>query len=158
MRKALTYWFTLLAVLLFMTSCKSKQVIATDITKDSIVITAKDTTFVVSKDSSSYVADLVTDSVGKISIKDVVSIVPGRKLHVPKVTIKNNKIQVDCYAEAEFMFASWKETFIKHYREKQLPVITNELNWWQKTQIYIGRTALALLLLWLLILLRKFKK
>lgn len=159
MRKALVFWFSFLFILLWMTSCKSKKTfVEKEITKDSISVMVKDTTFTVAKDSSSYAAQLQVDTKGTISIKQVNETKPGRKLEAPKVTIKNNQLIVDCVAEAEKLFASWKETFIKSYKENQVPIITNELTWLQKTQIYIGRTLLAILVIWLLLHLFKFKQ
>lgn len=159
MRKFLALGFVFISMSFSVTSCKSKSAfIEKTIALDSIVETAKDTIVNVPKDSSSYVAELGTNDKGDIVIKQVNEAKSGRKLTAPKVTIRNNLLEVDCVAEAEALFFSWKEKFIKSYREHQKPIITNVLNWWQKTQIYIGRTALAIFLLWLLLLLFNFKK
>ena len=159
MRKALVFWYVFLAVLLLMTSCKSKNVVVEKtIALDSIVETAKDTIVNVPKDSSSYAAELGTNDKGDIVIKQVKESNSGRKLTAPKVTIRNNLLEVDCVVEAEALFFSWKEKFIKSYREHQKPIIINVLTWWQKTQIYIGRIAGAILLLLLLLFLLKSKK
>lgn len=141
-----------------MTSCKSKNVI---VQKEAITetITEKvhDTVFSVAKDSSFYKAFLECQN-GKVVLKEVTSTGSGRKLKTPKVTIKNNLLNVDCETEAEKLFASWKETFKKTYSKIEIPIITNELTWFQKSQIYFGRTALFILCLYLLYLLFKFKK
>jgi hypothetical protein len=158
MKKALIYWFSFLAVLLWMTSCKSvKAVNAKEITIDSISVVSKDTVLTVPKDSSQTVATLGIEE-GKVVIKQIQTSTPGRKLKAPKITVKDNVLTVDCEKVAEELFFSWKETFIKNYRESQIPVITNILTWWQWTQIYIGRIALGAFLLWILLLLFKFKK
>ena len=142
-----------------MTSCGSKKVIIEkQITNDSLVETAKDTIIKVEKDSSSYDAELGVDDKGKVIIKQVNNTTSGRKLKAPKVSIIDNKLSIDCEAQAEEKFLSWKETFIKSYKETNKPIITNSLTWWQQTQIYIARTALALLALWILLLIFKFKK
>lgn len=159
MKKALIFWFSFLLLLLAMTSCKSKKVFVEKLTiKDSISETIKDTTFEVAKDSSSYSAQLGTDENGKIVIKEITSTSSGRKLKTPSVKIVNNQLEVDCESEAEKKFVTWKETFIKSYRELNKPIITNELTWWQKTQIYVGRTLFGILFFWLLLILFKFKK
>lgn len=149
MKKALFYWFAFLLTLLFMTSCKSRAVVASQTTRDSIIETVKDTVFEIPKDSSSYTATLEVQD-GVVKIKSVEDATPGRKLKAPKVTIKDNVLTCDCEAIAEQKFVSWKETFLKSFTETNFPVITNELTWWQETQIYIGRIALIALLVWLL--------
>jgi hypothetical protein len=160
MRKVLFYWFAFLLILLAMTSCKSKaNLVKSEITTDSIIETVKDTVFEVAKDSSSYVAELQCIN-GKVIVKSVTNTTSGRKLQAPKVIIKDNILTVDCTAQAEKIFASWKEKFIKSFKQIEVPVITNELTWWQETQIYIGRILSIILMLWLLILMfiSKFKK
>lgn len=156
MRKALIFWFSFLALLLMMTSCKSKTVLVEkEIKADSIAITSKDTTVIVPKDSSYFKAELVVDSTGTVALKNVLETSSGRKLKTPKVTIKNNLIEVDCQAEAESLFFSWKEKFVKQYRELNKPIITNVLTKWQKIQIWLGRILLILLLPFLLLLIKK---
>ena len=76
----------------------------------------------------------------------------GRKLKQPKVSIENNQLNVDCKSEAEKLFATWKNTFVKSYKEKSIPIITNDLTWFQKTQIYIGRISIVLGIIYLLLL------
>lgn len=156
MKKALIYWFTFLLLLLFMTSCKSvKPVIQKEITTDTITETLHDTVFKVEKDSSYYNALLECQN-GKVVIKAVNGTGSGRKLKSPKVVIQDNQLKVDCFAEAEKLFAFWKDTFIKSYKGTETPIIKNELTWFQKTQIYIGRTLLFALLLWILLKIFKF--
>jgi hypothetical protein len=156
MKKALMYWFTFLLLLLFMTSCKSKRVVLQkEITADTITETLHDTIFSIEKDSSFYNALLECQN-GKVVIKEVTNTSSGRKLKTPKVVIQDNQLKVDCKTEAEKLFASWKDTFIKSYKGKEIPVITNELTWFQKTQIYIGRFLLAILVLWFLLKIFKF--
>lgn len=156
MKKALIYWFTFLLLLLFMTSCKSvKPVIQKEITTDTITETLHDTIFKVEKDSSYYNALLECQN-GKVVIKAVTGTGSGRKLKTPKVVIQDNQLKVDCFAEAQTLFAFWKSQYIKSYKGTETPVITNELTWFQKTQIYIGRTLLFALVLWILLKIFKF--
>lgn len=158
MKKAIIYFSIFSISLLSITSCSSKKVIIQkEITKDSIIETLHDTVFSVEKDSSYYKALLECQN-GKVIIKAITRTSFGRKLKPPKVFIQDNVLQVDCVAEAEKLFAFWKSTFIKNYKGVTKPVITNELTWFQKTQIYIGRTSVALVALYLLLLLFKFKK
>jgi hypothetical protein len=158
MKKAIIYFSIFSISLLSITSCSSKKGITQkEITKDSIVETLHDTVFSVEKDSSYYKALLECQN-GKVIIKGVTGTTSGRKLKPPKVVIQDNVLQVDCEAEAEKLFAFWKSIFIKKYKGVTEPVITNELTWFQKTQIYIGRTCVALVALYLLLLLFKLKK
>ena len=158
MRKALIYWFTFLAILLAMTSCKSAKVVTEKvITKDSISVTTKDTVFDVPKDSSRVEATLEVQN-GNVVIKQINSSKSGRKLKTPTIKVKDNVLTVDCETEAEKLFASWKETYVQQYREHQKPVVTNILKWWQKTLITIGVCSLLALAIWLLLELFKFKK
>ena len=70
-------------------------------------------------------------------VKDVIQAEPGRNLKSPKVRIDNNKLQVDCEAEAQRLFAQWKSTHEteKIFVSKEIPVKVNELTWWQQTKI-----------------------
>ena len=157
MKKALIYWYSLLAILVFMTSCKSKQpIIQNEIVKDSIVITNHDTIFQIEKDSSSIKALLECQN-GKVVLKQITAQNSGRNLNTPKFVIEHNVLQVDCFSEAEKLFAEWKSTFIKSYKEINKPIVTNILTWWQKTQIYTGRLLFLILSLFILLKIFKFK-
>lgn len=158
MKRALIYWALALWLLLLTTSCGSKKyVIQKEITKDTIVETLHDTVFSIAKDSSYYKALLECQN-GKVVVKEVKKTKSGRKLNTPKVVIRDNQLNVDCTTEAERLFASWKSTFIKSYKEINKPIITNELTWFQKTEIYIGRFLLLILILWILLKLFKFNQ
>lgn len=158
MKKPLIYWFSFLFILLWMTSCKSKRVvIQKEIISEAITETVHDTLFSVEKDSSYYNA-LLECQKGKVVIKAVTSTSSGRKLKTPKVVIQDNQLKVDCSVEAEKLFAFWKSQYIKSYKGTEIPVITNELTWFQKTQIYIGRSLFLALVLWILLKLFKFNQ
>ena len=157
MKKALIYWFSFLFILLWMTSCKPvKTVIQKEVTMDTLIETLHDTVFTVEKDSSFYSALLECQN-GKVVIKSVTETKSGRKLKTPKVVIQDNQLIVDCETEAEKLFATWKDTFVKSYKSTEIPVIINELTWFQKTQIYIGRVLLFVLVLIILLKIFKFK-
>jgi hypothetical protein len=144
--------------ILLMTSCGSKKsAIQKEIASDTIIETLHDTVFSVEKDSSYYNALLECQN-GKVVVKEVTKTKSGRKLNTPKVAIKNNQLNVDCTTEAETLFASWKDTYKKSYRGKEIPVITNVLTWWQQTQINVGRILMFFLVLWVLLKLFKFNQ
>lgn len=156
MKKGLIYGFIFLFLLLALPSCSSKKVFTQkEITRDTIIETLHDTVFSVEKDSSHYKALLECQN-GKVIIKAITGTSSGRKLEPPKVVVQDNVLQVDCEAEAEKLFAFWKSTFISNYKGITVPVITNELTWFQTTQIYIGRFLLLVLALWILLKIFKF--
>jgi maltodextrin utilization protein YvdJ len=155
MKKSIVLLFLLSLIL--MTSCKSKTpIIQKEITNDTIIETLHDTIFSVEKDSSYYNALLECQN-GKVAVKSVTNTSSGRKLNTPKISIHDNQLKVDCYSEAETLFAFWKNKFIKSYKGVEIPVITNELTWFQTTQIYIGRFLLFVLVLLILLKIFKFK-
>lgn len=157
MKNLLTHWFAILLLLFLVTSCKSTKVVSKkEITRDTIIETLHDTIFNIEKDSSYYNA-LLDCQDGKVVIKAVTNTSSGRKLQTPKVVIQDNQLKVDCLAEAEALFASWKSTYISTHSEINEPVVTNELTWLQKTQIYIGRILILVLVLYVLLKIFKFK-
>ncbi|WP_417366886.1 hypothetical protein [Flavobacterium beibuense] len=157
--KALLFWFSFLGVLFWMTSCKSpKPIIVTEKVKETITETLHDTVFQTEKDSSMYRA-LLDCQDGKVVIKEVIKAKPGDHLNAPEVTINNNTLSADCYAEAQRLFAQWKSTVKATVIEKPVPVyIEKELTWYQKLQMWCGGIFLLLLLgaaIWGIIKLKK---
>lgn len=141
----------LTAVLL--TSCRgTKDTILPDSTQTqrTVTTTIHDTVFVTQPDSSSYSAPLIVSKDGKISLGNQRTST-GKHLGSPKVNIRDNTLQVDCYAEAQRLFHQWKETQIMEASQTvrtivKLPkIIEKPLNFWQKTQIWLGRIFLILL-------------
>jgi len=147
MKKLLTI-FCCLFVLTALVSCgSSKPTVVQNETTKIIKETVHDTIFRIEKDSSSYRALLECQN-GKVVIKDIVQSEPGRTLKSPKVRLSDNVLQVDCEARAQELFAQWKDTYISQDTVEQLPpIITNELTYWQKTQIIGFRIYLGLTLL-----------
>jgi hypothetical protein len=110
MKKSLIYGVVFLSLSVAITSCGSKKAfVQKEITKDTIIETLHDTVFQVKKDSSYYNALLECQN-GKVVIAAVTETSSGRKLKPPKVVIQDNQLFVDCYAEAESLFASWKSS------------------------------------------------
>jgi len=116
-------------------------------TTKTIIETVHDTIFKIEKDSSSYKALLECQN-GKVVVKNIVQSEPGRTLNSPKVRLSDNVLKVDCESRAQELFAQWKDTYILQDTVEQLPpIITNELTYWQKTQIIGFRIYLGLTLL-----------
>jgi hypothetical protein len=130
--------FVFVLTILLVSCVSTKPVVVKNDTTTikTITETVHDTIFKIEKDSSYYQA-LLDCQDGKVVVKNVIQSEPGRNLKSPKVRIDNNRLQVDCEARAQELFAQWKST---HQTEKsdakeQIPVITNVLTWWQQTQI-----------------------
>lgn len=132
--------FCCLFVLTILVSCgSSKPMVVQNETTKTITETVHDTVFRIEKDSSSYRALLECIN-GKVAIKNIVQSEPGRTLNSPKVRLSDNVLKVDCEQRAQELFAQWKDTYIAQDTVSQLPpIITNELTWWQTTQIIILR-------------------
>ena len=146
--KKLLQIFCCLFVLTILVSCgSSKPTVVQNETTKIIKETVHDTVFKIEKDSSSLEALLECQN-GKVVIKNIVQSEPGRTLKSPKVRLSDNVLKVDCEQRAQELFAQWTDTYISQDTVTQLPpIITNELTYWQKTQIigfriYIGLTLL----------------
>ncbi|WP_271783874.1 hypothetical protein [Aquimarina algiphila] len=107
-----------------------------------------DTVIKIGQDHSSYHGVLVSKG-NKIILKKSTKESPGKYLSVPKVVIENNTIKVDCEAKAQELFAKWKSKHIKTEKQTtttQYVKVPRELNFFQKSQIWLGRIFLVLLL------------
>jgi len=147
------FLFVLLATTL--SSCKSTSVVPPATTETTKIITIKevvrDTVFETKKDSSYYKAYLECVN-GKVVLKsDTKPIVkPGKFLQPPKVNLKDNILTINCKAEAQKLFAQWKDTYTKEHQSdiKRIPyAVEKPLSWWQKTEIILGRIFLGLILI-----------
>lgn len=162
------HFFLFCSFLLFigtLTSCKSGSVpltTKTEIKTETVEKTVlRDTTFEVAKDSSSYRASLEVIN-GIIGIKQIESQTFGKNLNKPKVSIKDNVVQVDCYTEALRLFAQLKDYYKTTHQEQVItlpPVIIEaQLSLWQNIQIWFGRVFIGLLFaLIIYIILKLFK-
>lgn len=126
-------------VLTILVSCAgNKPVVVQNATTVEKIITetVHDTVLQVEKDSASYAALLECIN-GKAKVKDVLRTEPGRTLKSPKVRIADNLLEVDCEAKAQELFIQWKSKYILEHKQDvvKVPVVTNELTWWQETQI-----------------------
>lgn len=139
-------------VLLLLVGCKSTNLPPdTNNTNTTTTITevVHDTIFRVEKDSSYYQALLECQG-NKVVIKKPPVIRHSRSILPPKVSItENNVLEVDCETKAQELFAEWKS---KHTtKEKQTTItrhirVPRELNFFQKSQIWLGRIFLMVLL------------
>ncbi len=156
-------FFVLLATTL--SSCKSTSVVPPATTETTKTVTTKevirDTIFETQKDSSYYKAyiDCVN---GKVVIKGKIQNSKGNYLKPPKVDIQDNTLTVNCEAEAQKLFAQWKDTYTKENAQtiKKIPYpVEKPLTWRQKTQMLLGGIFLALIMIFIALgILKYFKK
>lgn len=142
----------LIAVLvLLVVGCKTIQPTGErqEVKTKTITELVRDTIVTVKADSSFYKAWI--DCVGNKPI--INPLTPKRRrtqkagsyLKVPKATLKNNVLRVDCEAKAQELFLKWKEKHIKEQKEVvktiTLPpkLIPKPLTWWQKFWIGLGK-------------------
>lgn len=149
MKKALLYWFSFLAILIALTSCRAKlpeKVIVEKTKEVTITEKVRDTVLVTEKDSSYYKAYIECIN-NKPVIKDATA-TPGKILKAPNVNLTNNQLTVDCKQEAEKIFFQWKEKYIKEHHKEQVPVIVPaEFTDWQIIKMKLGEIFLWLLLI-----------
>lgn len=134
-----------------MVSCGSRKPIVTktELVTNTIVEKVHDTVFKIEKDSSSFKALLECQN-GKVVVKEVIQAEPGRTLKSPRVRIDNNKLTIDCEAEAQKLLARWKSLY---QTTDKISTITNtveverKLSHWQIVQIWCGRLLLFIILL-----------
>lgn len=144
-------------------SCKSGSVPLPEKTEENTIATkvvVRDTVFQILQDSSYYSAWLECRD-GKVKLKSEPATMPGKNLKAPKVEIQNNQLKVDCYAEAQKLFAQWKDTYqtnSKTITVTRTNYVERELTWWEKFQIYCGRVFLILTIYLIIKFLIKFFK
>ena len=149
----LLYSFLFLFVLVgTLVGCKTTNALPPTKTEISKTITVKeivrDTVFTVQKDSSYFKAWLECKN-GQVLLKPNNKITRGKYLQPPKIIIKDNVLEVDCKAEAQKLFAQWKDVY---KTENNQTIITNtieverQLTFLQTAQIWLGRILLLLIL------------
>lgn len=162
----LSFLFLLVVLVGTFSACKSTNVpLPTNSqtnTKVDTKILLRDTIFKTEKDSSFYKAWLeCQDGKVVISPKSKVETLKGRNLKPPKVKIKENYLTVDCEAEAQKLFAQWKDVYRLENKNTALTntvLVEKKLTWWQKFQIWCGRVFMLLVLYWIIKLLLKIYK
>lgn len=168
MKKLFSLLFLFVVLVGTLVGCKTANVLPPTIIEKTNTITKKevvhDTIFETQKDSSYYKAWLDCQD-GKVVFKEhpegrIIS-KSGKHLKPPKVNLKDNILTVDCKAEAQKMYAKWKDTYILENRQSNTskPVLVErQLTWWQKFQIWCGRIFLAIALYSVVKFLIKFYK
>lgn len=157
------YFCFLLLLIGTLAACKSNSVplsTKTEVNTITTKVIVTDTVFLTKKDSSYYSAWLECID-GKVKIKGIPTLTPGKNLKPPNVDIKDNELKVDCKAEAEKLFASWKDYYILENRQGEIRVpyeVERKISFWEKLQIYCGRLFLVLVLYYIVKILIKIYK
>lgn len=121
-----------------MVSCgSSKPIVLQNETIKTKIETVHDTVFRIEKDSSSIRA-LIECINGKPVLKEIVQSESGRSLKSPKIRLQDNLLRVSCEAEAQRLFAQYKNTYVGETKTIQLPPIeVNKLTFFQELQILV---------------------
>ncbi|MFL0089683.1 hypothetical protein [Tenacibaculum maritimum] len=166
-----TIYVVLICLLVsFFTSCKSiektSEYIETE-TKKTTQIIQKDTVLIQEKDSSFYKAwieckknkPVLKTTETKKKPDGKTDSFPqkrkGRFLKPPNVKLRGNFLDVSCEAEAQKLFFSWKEKFIKEQTTKTKTIVLPpvkvpiELSWWQKLWIALGKFSAVVIIGWI---------
>lgn len=151
MKKLFSILFLFVVLVGTLISCKSVSVPSptkTEITNTITKEVIRDTVFEIKKDSSYYKAWLECQN-GKVVIKGKPQKAKGKYLEPPKVIIKDNYLNVDCEAEAQKLFAQWKDIYMATNLQTTITntvEVERKLTWWQTFQIWCGRIFLAIAL------------
>ncbi|WP_395060004.1 hypothetical protein [Flavobacterium sp.] len=160
----LSFLFLFVVLVGTFTACKSTNVPVptnTETTKEvNTKVVLRDTIFKTKQDSSYYKAWLECQN-NKVVIKTKSEAQRGNYLKEPKVIIKDNYLTVDCEAEAQKLFAQWKDVYTLENQSKTITItvpVERQLTWWQKFQIWCGRIFLIIGLVSVIKFLLKFYK
>lgn len=122
-------------------------------------ITVRDTVLVTKPDTSYYEAYIECVN-GKAVLKPSKE-TKGNYLKAPAVKLTDNKLEVDCKAEAQELFLSWKEKYIKENATTKTTVpvaVKLPLTSLEIFQIYCGRLFLFLFLAFIVGVILRMKK
>lgn len=151
-------------LLVFAVSCggrKSAMPVIVETTK-TIKEVIKDTVVAVKADSSYYKAYVDCRDGKPVILRDSIITLPGQRIKVPRVVLKDHYINVDCRETAQKLFLSWKEKHITEIKPKVIFVpkevpVEKPLTFFQKLQIWAGRFLLLELLLAVILMIVKLK-
>ncbi|WP_166922449.1 hypothetical protein [Flavobacterium poyangense] len=145
-------WLLFILVLILI-SCRSPKPVQNENKIQTITITETlhDTVFKIANDSSSYKA-LLECLNGKVVLKNVIQAEAGRILKSPKVRLDKQALSVDCHLKEQELYAAWKSKQVKEVQEKTITItkFVNHLTFWQKIQIWMGRSLLLVMVFLLL--------
>lgn len=149
------FLFVLIAAsVLFMVSCKSPQPLLIESEKvlmETIREEVRDTVIVIKQDQALLKALLKCDSLGQVSMMEILEYQAGNRLKPPDVKIKDNVLEATAYADSLEIYLKLKD----YYKERNEAVTiteyieVNKLTNWQKIRIYIANAIFILLPMWI---------
>ncbi|MFC3159002.1 hypothetical protein SAMN05443633_107159 [Chryseobacterium arachidis] len=169
--KQFIFFISLFFVSLVQVSCihrKPSEPVTIEKTKEVFTI-VKDTIFKIEADSTYYNAFIECVN-GKPVLNSEMNenfrtkaYKSEMSLLAPKVSIVDGKLSVECYKKAQESFKTWRETYTKEHEQTPIyiekPIYKAQpLSWFQQTQLWLGRIFLALLALFTLVLIIRWKR
>nr|WP_315032494.1 hypothetical protein [uncultured Chryseobacterium sp.] len=170
--KQFIFFISLFFVSLVQVSClhrKPSEPVIIENTKEVLTI-VKDTIFRTEADSTYYNA-FIDCSHGKPVVKasemnEKIShkADPSKSgLLAPRVSLINGMLSVECHKQAQELLKTWRETYTKEHEKTPIyiekPIYKAQpLSWFQETQLWLGRIFLALLALFALVLIIRWKR
>ncbi len=151
-----------LIVLCLQVACRSRQVATNEVLRiKTVTQVQRDTIIQTDPDSSFYQAWIDCISGKPVLRVDSETKKAGNYLNVPTVKMEGNELKVDCYATAQKLFRTWQQQYIEELRTETIirpPIeVIRPLTLWQNLQIYLGRGALVLGMVYLIYRLIKQK-
>lgn len=143
----------------FAVGCKCKKNNQQILETRTETIIQKDTIFSIRADTSQYIGNLTLKD-EKIYLEEIKHTVGNETpLQKPRVKLQNNQLLVDCYLDEQKLYAKWKE---KHSASQKTIIkevaVAKPLTFWQKLLMYCGVAFIAILLFWLLQIIKTIKK
>jgi hypothetical protein len=166
MKRTFFFIYFFLLIIGSVVSCTVKKPLDPVIITNTKEITkiVRDTVFQVDADSSYYEAYIKC-----VNGKPVLQETPetksksGKYLKIPTAKIDGNKLLVDCYKDEEKLHKQWEEIYIKEHEQKPIYVPQNvyvdkPLNLWQKTETWLGRIFLLIIVVGVSSFILRWKK
>ena len=131
---------------LMIAGCRTaKPVTITERETVTITETVRDTVVTVEPDASMMRALLECDENRNVVVRELLEWQSGKHIQPPQVIIRDNVMTVVAEVDSFGIYVSWKEreTLVENVRTVTETVTTNELTGWQWLQVWVGRIALA---------------
>jgi hypothetical protein len=140
----------LLIFIILLAGCRCPKPIAT-VEKETVTITetVRDTVVKIQPDASHIRALLECDDERQVIIRELQELQAGNHVRPPQIVIRENVLTATAEVDSFEVYLKWKQ------RDRQTDVIktetvtVNELTGWQWFQIWAGRIAFALALIWI---------
>lgn len=154
MFKQISIYLILLFSLVLFSCCANRSIPieVSDKTEIETKIVERDTVFRIEADSSFYEALLECEN-GKVRIvTDTIyysktSQPTMQRVH-PKINLEDNRLTMSCEAEAQELFATWKDSYqTKTETRTKYISVEKDTPWWQTTLMVIGVVFIILIII-----------